>query len=185
MCPLTDKRVDRWRLKRQTHALYTIATVSHLAVTKRNKSDLVAFFSDLVGKWAKNIIANIVINVLKMIRISERNTLKDYHIRELERNILLNSKVRFPNQIPNDLKYKIIAKIFLAGPKEILAEEQKKRPCAKFPSGTCQFGATCRFGHYTSEQLAKIRQQGEWPIDVFRCFYWLLQKIGPFYHFHI
>lgn len=46
------------------------------------------------------------------------------------------------------------------GAQEILKSEDGKKPCAKFPSGACRFGATCRFSHYTGVQLAKLRQQG-------------------------
>ena len=47
------------------------------------------------------------------------------------------------------------------GAEEILTEEQKKKPCAKFPIGLCQFGAMCRFSHYSSAELAKIKQKGK------------------------
>lgn len=49
---------------------------------------------------------------------------------------------------------------FFPGAQEILKSEETKKPCSKFPSGTCRFGPTCRFSHYTGVQLAKLRQQG-------------------------
>lgn len=44
---------------------------------------------------------------------------------------------------------------------EILNDELKKKPCAKFPSGMCQFGAMCRFSHYLPAELAKLKQKGK------------------------
>ncbi|XP_031623178.1 zinc finger matrin-type protein 5 [Contarinia nasturtii] len=44
---------------------------------------------------------------------------------------------------------------------EILRDEYKKKPCAKFPNGSCQFGASCRFSHYTPAQIEKVKEQAE------------------------
>ncbi|CAB3245079.1 unnamed protein product [Arctia plantaginis] len=43
-------------------------------------------------------------------------------------------------------------------PETILAEESKKKPCARFASGQCQFGSICRFSHYTRDQLSSLRE---------------------------
>ncbi|CAG9789965.1 unnamed protein product [Diatraea saccharalis] len=43
-------------------------------------------------------------------------------------------------------------------PETILKEEAIKKPCLRFASGQCQFGAICRFSHYTREQLIELRQ---------------------------
>ncbi|XP_053620867.1 zinc finger matrin-type protein 5 [Plodia interpunctella] len=40
----------------------------------------------------------------------------------------------------------------------ILEEEQKKKPCIRFTRGECQFGAICRYSHYTQEQLHEMRE---------------------------
>lgn len=50
---------------------------------------------------------------------------------------------------------------FYLAAEEILRDEQKKKPCAKFPIGNCQFGAMCRFSHYTPEELATINAKGK------------------------
>lgn len=56
---------------------------------------------------------------------------------------------------------KIIPIVFyISGPKEILIAESKKKFCTKFQSGSCQFGALCRFSHYTPDELAEIQQRG-------------------------
>lgn len=49
------------------------------------------------------------------------------------------------------------------GAEEILRDEQRKKPCAKFPNGMCQFGAMCRFSHYTPVEMAKIKEKGNNP----------------------
>lgn len=51
--------------------------------------------------------------------------------------------------------------ISFKGAKEILQEEQKKKPCSKFPNGSCHFGGTCRFSHYTPAQLVKLQKRGK------------------------
>lgn len=48
----------------------------------------------------------------------------------------------------------------LTAAEEILHEERGKKPCAKFPNGQCQFGASCRFSHFTPFQIAHLQQQG-------------------------
>lgn len=51
--------------------------------------------------------------------------------------------------------------ISFKGAKEILQEEQKKKPCSKFPNGACHFGGTCRFSHYTPAQLVRLQKRGK------------------------
>lgn len=46
-------------------------------------------------------------------------------------------------------------------PKNILRDEFHKKPCVKFESGECRYGALCRFSHYTRAQLETIRKQGK------------------------
>ncbi|XP_059480963.1 zinc finger matrin-type protein 5-like [Neocloeon triangulifer] len=43
----------------------------------------------------------------------------------------------------------------------ILQEESAKRTCSRFANGDCQFGAMCRFSHYSPGQLQFFRQQVE------------------------
>lgn len=45
-------------------------------------------------------------------------------------------------------------------PIEILRTEMRKIPCSKFQTIGCNFGATCRFSHYTAEQLAALQLHG-------------------------
>lgn len=97
-----------------------------------------------------------------MIRAFEKSTWMDYHIKRLAVNITLILKVfkgRYKVKVQID-QIIIYSFYFFKGPREILEDEQKKRPCGKFSSGNCQFGATCRFSHYTPAQLAKIQERG-------------------------
>ncbi|XP_049882379.1 zinc finger matrin-type protein 5 [Pectinophora gossypiella] len=43
-------------------------------------------------------------------------------------------------------------------PETILAEESRKKPCSRFPNNQCQFGAICRFSHYTRDQIDQLRE---------------------------
>ncbi|RVE49461.1 hypothetical protein evm_005892 [Chilo suppressalis] len=42
-------------------------------------------------------------------------------------------------------------------PETILQEEATKKPCMRYATGQCQFGAICRFSHYTREELNQLR----------------------------
>ncbi|XP_050312260.1 zinc finger matrin-type protein 5 [Anthonomus grandis grandis] len=47
-------------------------------------------------------------------------------------------------------------------PAVILREELLKQPCRKFfQSGTCMFEGSCKYTHYSTEQLCQLRQQVE------------------------
>lgn len=48
----------------------------------------------------------------------------------------------------------------IAGAEEVLHEEIKKKPCAHYQTGHCQFGLTCRFSHYSPADLSRIQQIG-------------------------
>ncbi|XP_039761742.1 zinc finger matrin-type protein 5 [Pararge aegeria] len=42
-------------------------------------------------------------------------------------------------------------------PETILKEEGSKKPCSRFFSGDCHFGAICRYSHYTPDQINAMR----------------------------
>ncbi|XP_029715163.1 zinc finger matrin-type protein 5 [Aedes albopictus] len=45
---------------------------------------------------------------------------------------------------------------------EIMAENARKKPCrTMFTSEQCTFGATCRYSHYTPEQLNQFRRKAQ------------------------
>ncbi|XP_045781011.1 zinc finger matrin-type protein 5 [Maniola jurtina] len=43
-------------------------------------------------------------------------------------------------------------------PETILKEEGNKKPCHRFLRGECNFGAICKYSHYTPDQIASMRE---------------------------
>lgn len=41
-----------------------------------------------------------------------------------------------------------------------MTNELQKKPCSHYLSGYCQFGALCRFSHFTREELDRLQQTG-------------------------
>lgn len=43
-------------------------------------------------------------------------------------------------------------------PADILSREKNKRPCVNFQrTGSCQYGASCRYSHLTREELVRLQ----------------------------
>lgn len=61
----------------------------------------------------------------------------------------------------NTVTKKLLDFLLIVVPKNILRDEFHKKPCAKFESGECRYGALCRFSHYTRDQLDTLRKQGK------------------------
>lgn len=128
--------------------------------------------SEKNGKWARIITVTIVRRVLTT-RIA-KNMPVDYRIKSLERNTTLSSNVRTIKialcstffLFPSVVLIISYSSIFVwhnfhpSAARNILRDEANKKPCARFPSGQCQFGPLCRFSHYTPAQTLALRQQG-------------------------
>lgn len=53
--------------------------------------------------------------------------------------------------------------VFLLDAETVLAEERVKTPCRRFiQHGECQFAGSCKYTHYSQEELWNLKQQSKW-----------------------